>query len=132
MKKVSENRLIKLIIPVAILATTTLFFSFRNNTVAQTASDCWAVTSQQWGTRCTGTDGFEVKLRNDCTEAKDIKGCVQATDGTWNCLTHSNVKTGETATFYNCKSNGRYIYWTRKAGDQDVEFPTSKEVEDKY
>jgi hypothetical protein len=121
---------------------TLLFTAFKF--VAENTDDCIVKIKSEWGSVCEKcvnykgnyrdySDTYKVYLKNTCNEKIEVKCCVQESDKSWHCFPEKVLNPNDTLVAYACKSeNGKFLKWTRKAGDREIVFPTDKEVNDKY
>lgn len=109
-------------------------------------SECVVKVNSKWGDPCDKCENFvgnkrdfsetyTVYLKNECTEAVDVKCCVQEKDKIvgWRCFTRNNLAPNDTLVAYACKSTkGKYLKWVRKAGDNEIILPTDEEVKKEF
>ena len=57
---------------------------------------------------------------------------VQEEDKSWNCKTVTSIAHNVEFSHYACKGVGKYLWWTKLAGDESIIFPTPAEVNKQY
>lgn len=89
-----------------------------------------------WGKPCTdciyNEDIFHVFLRNEGKEELDVLVAVQEKNKSWRCSYNEKVLPNDTIIGFACKGTGKYLFWARKSGDRELEFPTCAEVNAQY
>lgn len=114
------------------------FGSNPSNTVAanQDMNNCIEKYDSKWGSRCRDCpvykDSYKVLLRNTCEETVDLMCCVQKQYKNWECFYRYDMDSKDTLAAYACTGTGKYLKWTRKAGDKSIVFPTIEEVNKTY
>lgn len=102
----------------------------------QDHGDCIEKYRSDWGEDCSQCvnwkDSYVVYLKNSCTETLDVMVCVQEADKTWRKFQHSGMASRDSLRAYACNGTGKYLSWARKAGDENVSFPTIEEVNRDY
>ena len=105
---------------------------FQEDTTAQ----CLKKTSSEWGSTCgscyNSTKSYRVNLQNVCTEKLDVKVAVQERSNRWRTFNQNNLAPGDSISSYACEGTGKYVFWTRKAGDKTIVFPTDDEIEKEF
>ncbi len=108
--------------------------------------ECVTKVDSKWGEPCEKCENYvgnkrdfsetyTVYLKNESTEKIDLKCCVQEKDKitAWRCFTRTNLAPKDTLVVYSCKSaKGKYLKWVRKAGDNEIIFPTDEEVKAEF
>jgi hypothetical protein len=69
-----------------------------------------------------------VNLKNVCSEKIDVKVAVQERSNRWRTFNMNNMAPGDTISGYACEGTGKYVFWTRQAGDKTIEFPSDEEI----
>ncbi len=109
-------------------------------------SECVKKVDSKWGEPCDKCESYvgnkrdfsetyTVYLKNECNEKIDLKCCVQEKDKVtgWRCFTRTSMSPNDTLVAYACKSTkGKYLKWVKKAGDNEIAFPTDDEVKKEY
>ncbi len=120
-------------------ATVAMFFFSKGNDVIAPATDyadCVVKYRSGWGEDCSQcvnwNDSYVVYLKNVCSEKIDVMVCVQEEDKSWRRFQHSAVLPGDSVRAYACVGTGKYLSWSRKAGDEYTVFPTVEEVNKRY
>ena len=97
---------------------------------------CLEKTSFEWGSTCNScynsTKSYRVNLKNVCKEKIDVKVAVQERTNRWRTFNLNNMAPGDSISSYACEGTGKYIFWTRQAGDKNIVFPTEEEIEKEY
>ena len=105
---------------------------FQDDPMAQ----CLKKTSSEWGSNCgscyNSTKSYRVNLQNSCTENIDVKVAVQERTNRWRTFNQNNLAPGDSISSYACEGTGKYVFWTRKAGDKTIVFPTDEEIEKEF
>jgi len=113
-----------------------MFVIYPVNSKERDWNECLEKYDSKWGNKCancmTSKDTYLVSLRNVCTEKIDCLVCVQEKYKNWRCYTNLAVKPQDTVYGYACKGAGRYLYWVKRAGDNQISFPTVDEVNSTY
>jgi len=121
---------------ISILGVFTFAFSSFQIIEPQDYADCVQKFRSGWGEECSQCtnwkDSYVVHLRNTCTESIDVMVCVQESDKTWKRFQHSGMAPKDSLRAYACNGTGKYLSWARKAGDENVTFPSVEEVNKKY
>ena len=96
-------------------------------------SRCLEKSSFSWGSNCSAcynsTKSYRINLKNVCGENVDVKVAVQERTNRWRTFNLNNMAPGDTISSYACEGTGKYVFWTRKAGDKTIIFPTDQEIE---
>ena len=99
-------------------------------------NECLEKYDSKWGNDCANCmvskDTYLVSLRNVCSEKIDCMVCVQEKYMNWRCYTQLQLGPKDTIYGYACKGVGRYLYWVRQTGDNQITFPTIEEVNSTY
>jgi hypothetical protein len=99
-------------------------------------NECLKKTSSEWGSNCAAcynsTNSYRVNLKNICDAPIDIKVAVQEKTARWRTFNLNNMAPGDSISAYACNGTGKYIFWSRKAGDKTVTFPTDEEIAIEY
>ena len=99
-------------------------------------NDCLEKYKSEWGEPCKGCtyneDIYKVYFRNICDKKIDVLVSVQETDGTWNCNYVNEMVPNDTLVAHACKGSGKFLVWVKKAGDNEITFPTCQEVNQTY
>lgn len=109
-------------------------------------SECVIKVNSKWGDPCDKCDTYvgnkrdfsetyTVYLKNECNEKIDVKCCVQEKDKNvgWRCFMRTSLAPNDTMVAYACKSaKGKYLKWVKKAGDNEIIFPTDEEVKTEF
>ena len=99
-------------------------------------NECLEKYDSKWGEKCANCmvakDTYLVSLRNVCSETIDCMVCVQEKYKNWRCYTQLKLKPKDTIYGYACKGAGRYLYWVKQSGDNQITFPTIGEVNSTY
>jgi len=97
---------------------------------------CLVKYKSEWSKPCSQcqehSKSYRAYFRNECSEVLDVKIAAQETDRRWKTFTRLSLQPGDTLVGYACKGTGKYLYWTRKAGDEAVVFPSDAEIDNKY
>ncbi|PCJ88088.1 MAG: hypothetical protein COA57_03780 [Flavobacteriales bacterium] len=133
-----------ILITVSVTAFAVLsFISGIQKNVDQDWNACIQKVNSKWGTQCEKCveykgykrvfdDTYKVWLANTCGEAVDVKCCVQEENKTWRCFFINGMGKKDTLEAYACKGTGKYLKWTKKAGDSEISFPSDEEVNEQY
>ncbi|MCB0396163.1 MAG: hypothetical protein KDD36_05895 [Flavobacteriales bacterium] len=125
------------ILPFAAIACWISRFGEAEPDISRTVDQDWTACVEQydvkWGdedcSQCHSyQDTYKVFLRNKCDAPIDVQCCVQEDNKTWRCFSWYEINPGDTVAPYACKGTGKYMYWSRKAGDKGSPFPTREEV----
>ncbi len=114
------------------------FVSIPGNETAfvQDSNECLKKSSSEWGSNCgacyNSSKSFRVNLKNVCQENIDVKVAVQEKTMRWRTFNQNNLAPGDSISAYACEGTGKYIFFTRKAGDKTIVFPADDEVEKDY
>ena len=99
-------------------------------------NECLEDLNAKWGTNCNNCmdskDTYRVSYKNVCLEDIDVMICVQEKYLNWRCYTRFGLESQDTIFGYACKGSGRHLYWVKKAGNNQISFPTLEEVNEKY
>lgn len=133
----------KILLLIVCLAAAGIFaFKMHRRLTDKDYSECVIKVNSRWGDPCdkcenyVGTkrdfsETYTVYLKNECNEKIDLKCCVQEKDKItgWRCFSRSNLAPNDTLVAYACKSTkGKYLKWVKRAGDNEIIFPTDEEV----
>ena len=133
----------KLITSVFLVAIAGFLFSFSNKAIIEDTNSCIKKVGSEWGAVCEDcvnykgykrdySETYTVYLQNTCSDKIEVKCCVQEADKTWRCFPEKVLNPNDTITGFACRGSGKYLYWTRKAGDREIVFPTDQEVNQQY
>jgi hypothetical protein len=107
-----------------------------NSVTIQESNECLKKSSSEWGSNCgacyNSSKSYRVNLKNVCTENIDVKVAVQEKTMRWRTFNQNNLAPGDSISAYACEGTGKYIFFTRKAGDKTIIFHTDDEVEKDY
>ncbi len=106
-------------------------------------NDCIVKVKSEWeveiescveydGYKATFKDTYQVTFQNTCDETLDVMVAIREADLTWNCKVLTSIAKDVEFSHYACKGVGKYMRWTRLAGDKSVVFPTPEEVNKQY
>lgn len=99
-------------------------------------STCMKKTDTKWGEPCTQCTDFKnsyrITLRNTCTDSLDVKCAVREKDNKWRIFTFLLVAPSDSVIAYACNGVGRYLVWSRKAGDRAYDLPSDNEITTQY
>lgn len=102
-----------------IIAVTGLCFSI--NSFAQNMDSCISI-QEVWGKSCGSADSFQVKIKNQCSEAAYAKTCLERTNGKWSCGS-TTLKPGDVGNgAWICEGTGKYKYATCTGGYKECGF----------
>jgi hypothetical protein len=97
---------------------------------------CLVKYKSEWSKPCSQcqdhSKSYRAYFRNECSAVIDVKVAAQESDRRWKTFTRLSVQPGDTLVGYACKGTGKYLFWTRKAGDAAVVFPSDAEIDSKY
>jgi len=97
---------------------------------------CLKKTSSEWASTCAScynsTKSYRVNLQNICNETLDVKVAVQEKSNRWKTFNQNNLAPNDSISSYACEGTGKYVFWTRKAGDKTIVFPTDEEIMKEY
>lgn len=117
-----------------LLLAATIFIS--TNALAQDYGECVNKYRSDWGENCSQCtswkDSYVVYLRNTCQESIDVMVCVQEDDKTWRRFQHKAMAPNDSLRAYACVGTGKYLSWARKAGDENITFPSVEQVNKEY
>ena len=129
----------------AILAFTIGWMVFsgfeKNHLLAPSGTDegtdrCLEKHNSGWGEkhyRCTEfKDSYRVTLRNTCDDQLDVLVAVQESNKKWRDFFFRGVEPKDTVIGFACEGTGKYMFWTRPAGNTEIKFPTLQEINDEY
>lgn len=128
----------KMIFPVSIFFLIYGFSSpeMHNTKQEQDLISCIKKYRSQWGRTCsackTDEKTFTVFLKNECTQAVDIKCAVQEAEKRWRTFVRLNMLPGDSISAYACSGTGKYLYWARIAGDKSTPFPEDEEINQQH
>lgn len=138
----------KLLISLVVVGAGLSAFKFHRNSPMSDKdySECVSKVDSKWGEPCDKcetyvnnkrdfSETYTVYVKNECTESVDIKCCVQEKEKItgWRCFLRNNLAPNDTLVAYACKSEkGKYLKWVRKAGDNEIIFPTDEEVKKEF
>ena len=95
-------------------------------------ANCIQKSSFQWGSNCkscyNSSKSYRVNLKNVCSEKIDVKVVVQERTKRWRSFYLNNMAPGDTISGYACEGTGKYVFWTKAAGDNNIVFPTDEEI----
>mgnify|MGYP001565902498 CR=1 FL=1 len=98
--------------------------------------DCIQKYKSDWGKPCAGCtstrDTYVVSLKNSCDLPLDIKIAVQNKNKTWRIFEKENFGGGDSLIVFSCEGTGKYLKWTKKAGDREIVFPSNMEIGKTY
>lgn len=123
-----------------LLITSFISFLFLLNPIAkdeyfptQENTECLSKSSSEWGTygvACHKSDNsYRINLKNSCTVNIDAKVAVQEKTNRWRTFNRNNLAPGDSISGYACEGTGKYVFWTKTAGDKTVVFPTDEEIQ---
>lgn len=99
-------------------------------------AECLKKSNSNWGSNCgscyNSSKSYRINMKNVCEEKLDIKLAVQERSMRWKTFNQNNMMPGDSISGYACEGTGKYVFWTRKAGDNTVVFPTDEEVEKEF
>lgn len=109
-------------------------------------TECVIKVDSKWGEPCEKcefyvgnkrdfSETYTIYLKNECDEKIDVKCCVQEKEKNtaWRCFYRPSLAPNDTMVAYSCKSlKGKYLKWVRKAGDNEIVFPTDEEVKEEF
>jgi hypothetical protein len=99
-------------------------------------NSCMKKYNSNWGKACPdciyNEDIFHVYMRNVSQETVDVLIAVQEKNKTWRCSYNEKINPNDTIEGFACKGTGKYLFWVRKAGDRELEFPTCEQVNTQY
>ena len=102
----------------------------------QENNDCLKKTSSEWASNCgacyNSSKSYRVNMQNICSVNIDVKVAVQEKTMRWRTFNQNNMAPGDSISGYACEGTGKYVFWTRKAGDKNVEFPTDDAIEKEF
>jgi len=94
---------------------------------------CLSKSSSAWASNCgmciNSSKSYRINLKNVCDEKLDVRLAVQERSMQWKTYNLNNMAPGDTISGYACEGTGKYVFWTRKAGDNTIVFPTEAEIE---
>jgi hypothetical protein len=97
---------------------------------------CLAKSSSAWASNCgmciNSSKSYRINLKNVCDEKLDVRLAVQERSMQWKTYNLNNMAPGDTISGYACEGTGKYVFWTRKAGDNTIIFPTEAEIEQEF
>ena len=103
-----------------------------SDSVMQGTEQCLSKSSSEWGSQCgscyTSMKSYRINLRNSCTAPIDVKLAVQEKSNRWRTFILNNMAPGDSISGYACEGTGKYVFWTRNAGDKTILFPTDEEI----
>jgi hypothetical protein len=112
------------------------FVPGNNNMIPQEGTECLKKSSSEWGSNCgacyNSSKSYRVNLKNICKENIDVKVAVQEKTMRWKTFNQNNLPPADSISAYACDGTGKYVFWTRKAGDKTIVFPTDDEIEKEY
>jgi hypothetical protein len=111
-------------------------FASSSQDVEDKYAECLKKSSSSWGSNCgscyNSSKSYRINLKNTCTEKLDVKVAVQERSMKWKTFNQINLAPGDTISAYACEGTGKYVFWTRKAGDNNIIFPTDAEIETQF
>jgi hypothetical protein len=104
--------------------------------LSQDNNQCLSKSSSEWGSNCgacyNSSKSYRINLKNICSDNIDVKVAVQERTMRWRTFAQNNLAPGDTISAYACDGTGKYIFWSRSAGDKTIVFPTDDEVEKEF
>jgi len=102
----------------------------------QEEEECLKKSSSQWGSNCgacyNSSKSYRINLANLCDRSIDVKLAVQEKTLKWRTFNVNNLAPGDTISGYACEGTGKYVSWSRTAGDRTIIFPTDEEIEKEF
>ncbi len=99
----------------------------------QENAECLKKSSSEWGSKCgscyNSSKSYRINLKNVCEVNIDVKVAVQEKTSRWRTFSQNNLAPGDTISAYACEGTGKYVFWSKHAGDKTVVFPTDEEIE---
>lgn len=111
---------------------------------SQDSADCLVKTSSKWGAPCDKceqyTEGYkrdfsgtyQLQLKNVCSDVIELKLAVQEKNGEWRTFPVRALAPDETLDGFACQGTGKYVYWARRANDQEILLPSDREILSEY
>lgn len=75
---------------------------------AGNADQCVQVTSFTRGQNCGSSTSASMTLRNNCNVSIDAEFCLERTNGTLECGRYTDMRPGQTTSYFTCNGTGRY------------------------
>lgn len=121
----------KIILLINLVLIASISFS-QNEEQGDEFSNCLKKTSSKWAGNCSqcqsNLNTYRVNLTNICAETLDVKIAVQEKTKKWRSFFLLNVLPNDSVSAYACNGTGKYIFWARKASDNEINFPTDEEI----
>lgn len=121
----------KIIVLVYLISCSTLLHS-QDVQTGDEYSNCLKKTSSKWASNCSqcpnNANTYRVNLTNVCKETLDVKVAVQEKTKKWRTFILLNVPPSDSVSAYACSGTGKYVFWARKASDNEIVFPTDDEI----
>jgi hypothetical protein len=99
-------------------------------------SACLMKSSSEWAGDCeqclTNDHTYRINLSNICEKTIDVRLAVQEKTMRWKVFNFIKLGPGESVTGYACNGTGRYVFWSRDAGDASIVFPNEREIESQF
>ena len=93
---------------------------------------CLVKSSSEWGSNCgscySSVNSYRINLKNTCDYNLDVKLAVEETTNRWRTFVVNNLVPGDSISGYACDGTGKYVFWTRTAGDKSILFPSDEEI----
>ncbi|MBL0343218.1 MAG: hypothetical protein IPP71_21585 [Bacteroidetes bacterium] len=128
----------KFLLSIISFLAVTLSVSAQNESAApkDKYAECLAKSSSAWGSNCgscyNSAKSYRINLKNVCDEKIDVKVAVQERSNRWRTFNQNNMIPGDSLSGYACEGTGKYVFWTRKAGDNTIVFPTEDEIDKEF
>lgn len=107
-----------------------------NNPVKDKYAECLKKSSSAWGSNCgscyNSAKSYRINLKNACDDKIDVKVAVQERSNRWRTFNKNNMMPGDSISSYACEGTGKYVFWTRRAGDNTITFPTEDEIDKEF
>jgi hypothetical protein len=99
-------------------------------------SECVKKVDSSWGEACKSCtynkNIYKVYYVNTCDIALDVLISLQGAQKIWKTDYFENVQPNDTMFAFNCQGTGKILKWVRVAGDNELVFPTTAEINDAY
>jgi hypothetical protein len=96
-------------------------------------SECLVKVHSTWSSPidlCPYPDNtYRVFLKNVCADTIESKVCVREKANRWRIFHFRWIAPGDSVSAYACHGTGRYLHFTRKAGDYSVILPEDNEIQ---